>query len=75
MARSIVIDGKTYRYTIGDSFVRITGPDGKSRAFDFLEVTGMSWDAIDLDQGKRTLSIIPSDIETFIREHIIGGAK
>jgi hypothetical protein len=73
MARSIVLDGKTYRYTVGDAFVRITGPDGKSKAFDVLEVAGMSRDEI--ERG-RTVSIIPSDIEKFIREHVmIEGVK
>jgi hypothetical protein len=76
MARSIVLDGKTYRYTIGGSFVRITNPDGKSRAFDYPEVTGLNWEAVERGQWKRTLSITPSDIEKFIREHILnGGAK
>lgn len=76
MARLIVIDGKTYHYTIGDSFVRITGPDGKSKAYDYLKVIGLDWETAERGQWKDTLSIIPSDIEKFIREHIIaGGAK
>jgi hypothetical protein len=76
MARSIVIDTRVYRYTIGDSFVRITGPDGRSRAFDWTEVTGLNWEAVERGKWKRTLSITPGDIEKFIREHILpGGAK
>ena len=76
MARSIVIDGKPYRYVVGDAFVRITGPDGRSQAFDLPEVTGMSWDAIERGHWKRTLSIKPGEIEKFIREHMqIGGTK
>jgi hypothetical protein len=65
--RRIVVDGVGYEYLIGRSNVRITSPDGTSRAASLDDVTGLSWDQIERGERKGYFSVTPSVIAAFIR--------
>jgi hypothetical protein len=68
MTRRITVDGVEYRYVVGATFVKITGP-ALSRAVMLIDIKGLDWDAIERGRRKRTSDgmVRPSEVTAYIR--------
>lgn len=66
--RRITVRGEVFTYTIGTGSVRITWPDGSSRAVLLTVVTGRSEDVLERGQWKKTSDgmVTPKDIAAYI---------
>ena len=68
--RKIIINGKTYHYSVGRQNVVITSKENgkrKKAVASFVSLTGKSsWD-IEKEKHKRTFSITPVQIKNYIK--------
>ncbi len=68
-ARRLEIDGKTFHYIVGDTFIPIWLPSGKKHLTNWNEVTGITWAILEKDYkrgGKYYYPITPAHIKDYI---------
>jgi len=68
MSRRITVAGVEYRYVVGTSFVKISGP-ALSRAVPLTEIKGLGWDVIERGRHKQTSDgmVRPLEVAAYIR--------
>ena len=65
--RKIVVDGVTWHYRVGRSFVvAVRDTNHEKRSISFPKLTGLSWDEVDRGIRKRWLSITPQIVYNWL---------
>ena len=68
IGRTIVVDGRTWKYKIGRQNVVARSFDSKEkRVIDFCKLTGTSWSDIERGQWRGGFSIEPKEIAVWLK--------